>query len=97
MSHPPRRPHLVLYIAPGCCLCDTLKAQLAALREETPFTLEETDITGDPDLEARYRSELPVLLIDGRKAVKYRISTEALRGRLRRAAGLGLLGRLRLR
>jgi hypothetical protein len=39
-------------------------------------TMEEIDISTDPALEARYGLEIPVLLVDGRKAAKYRV-TEA--------------------
>jgi hypothetical protein len=93
-SHPPE---LTLYTAPGCCLCAELQGQLQVLSRELPFRLREVDITGDPELERRYRAELPVLLVNGRKAVKYRISTEALRQRLLRASGQGWLGMFRLR
>ena len=41
-----------------------------------PATIEEVDISTDSELEARYGLEIPVLLIDGRKAAKYRV-TEA--------------------
>lgn len=72
-------PQLVLYTAPGCCLCEEMKAQLEALRGRQRFDLEVVDISASPELEERYRPEIPVLLIDGRKVAKYRISTEALR------------------
>lgn len=41
-----------------------------------PIALDEVDISSDPELEARYGLEIPVLLIDGKKAAKYRL-TEA--------------------
>lgn len=52
--------------------------QRVARRSEVPITIEEIDISTDPDLEARYGLEIPVLLVDGRKAAKYRIGDEAL-------------------
>jgi glutaredoxin len=94
MSAPPQ---LTLYTAAGCCLCDRLREQLAELHPEVPFDLREVDITSEPELEARYRAEIPVLLINGRKAVKSCITMEALRHRLLRAAGRGLAGLFRLR
>jgi hypothetical protein len=48
--------------------------QRVARAAVAPITVEEIDISGDPDLEARYGVEIPVLLIDGRKAAKYRVS-----------------------
>ena len=31
------------------------------------------DITGDPELEARHREQIPVVFVAGRKAFKYRV------------------------
>jgi hypothetical protein len=42
-------------------------------------TVREIDISGDADLEARYGLEIPVLLVDGKKAAKYRVTEDALR------------------
>jgi hypothetical protein len=42
-------------------------------------SIEEVDISTDPDLEARYGLEIPVLLVDGKKVAKYRIAEAALR------------------
>ena len=41
--------------------------------------VDEIDISGDPELIDRYGLEIPVLLIDGKKAAKYRVSEEELR------------------
>ena len=50
----------------------------------------EIDISTDPTLEARYGMEIPVLLIDGIKAAKYRIGEEELTRVLAgRAGGAG--------
>jgi Glutaredoxin-like domain (DUF836) len=48
--------------------------QRVARAVEAPITVEEIDISGNPDLEALYGVEIPVLLIDGRKVAKYRIT-----------------------
>lgn len=74
-----RIPHLLLYSAPGCCLCGELKEQIHSLEAEFSFTMQEVDISTDADLERLYRPEIPVLFIDGRKVAKYRASTEQLR------------------
>ena len=55
---------------------------MAALRDELAFTLEEVDITGDPDLEARYREHLPVIEICGRRAFVYHVDREGFRRKL---------------
>ena len=44
-----------------------------------PIALEEIDITTDAELEARYGIEIPVLLVDGKKAAKHRITESALK------------------
>ena len=80
---------LTLYSAHGCCLCEVLHDQIVQLEAEFPLRLEVVNITGDPLLEQKFRAELPVLFINGRKAVKFRISTEALRDKLRRTSGRG--------
>jgi thiol-disulfide isomerase/thioredoxin len=69
-----------LYSRPGCHLCDEMKAvvQRVARAAEVPITIEEIDISTDPDLEARYGLEIPVLLVDGKRAAKYRISEDEL-------------------
>ncbi len=56
---------------------------LAQVRAEVPFALEEVDITGDPDLERRYRERIPVVEIDGEEAFTYFVHPDALRRRLR--------------
>jgi hypothetical protein len=42
----------------------------------------EVDITGVPDLEARYREWLPVVEIDGERAFVYHVHVEGLRRKL---------------
>jgi len=43
-----------------------------------PLTLDIVDISTDPALMARYGLEIPVLLVDGRKAAKYRVTAAEL-------------------
>jgi len=74
--------HLTLYSRPGCHLCDEMKETVARATRSLPVELTEVDISTDADLERLYGLEIPVLLIDGKKAAKYRISTEDLLRRL---------------
>lgn len=71
---------LTLYSRPGCHLCDEMKTvvQRVTRSSETPVRIDEVDISTDPDLQARYGVEIPVLLVDGRRTAKYRISEEQL-------------------
>ena len=43
---------------------------------------ERVDIGGDPELEAAYRTSIPVVEIDGERAFTYFVQPEALRQRL---------------
>ena len=72
---------LTIYSKPGCHLCDEMKIVVRRVVESAraPIALEEIDITADPDLEARYGIDIPVLLVDGKKAAKYRIGEMELR------------------
>jgi glutaredoxin len=72
---------LTIYSRPGCHLCDEMKAvvERAARTAATPVSVDEIDISGDPDLESRYGVEVPVLMIEGKKAAKYRVSEWDLR------------------
>jgi len=74
---------LTLYSKPACHLCDEMKAIVRRVLDgrDTIF-LEEIDISKDAALLALYELEIPVLLIDGRKAAKYRITEEELGRRL---------------
>ncbi len=75
---------LALYSRPGCHLCDEMKAVIALALREFDCTLEEIDISGQPELEARFGIEIPVLCVNGRKAFKYRVTGVELRKRLAR-------------
>ena len=55
---------------------------MAAVRDELGFELEEVDIGGDADLEARYRELIPVVEIDGKQVFTYFVPAEALRRKL---------------
>jgi hypothetical protein len=43
---------------------------------------ERVEIDGDPDLEAAYRTSIPVVEIDGERAFAYFVHPEELRSRL---------------
>jgi Glutaredoxin-like domain (DUF836) len=51
-------------------------------RADAPFVLEEVDIGGNPELEARYREWLPVVEIDGERVFVYYVDPGALRRKL---------------
>jgi hypothetical protein len=76
--------HVQLFTAQGCSLCGPVRRRLESVRSEVPFRFEEIDITGVPELEARYREWLPVVEIDGERAFVYRVDESELREHLQR-------------
>jgi hypothetical protein len=86
---------ITLYSRPGCHLCDDMKEVVARAIHavDTPVHLEEVDISTDPELERLYGIEIPVLLVNGRKAAKYRVAEGELVKILRdRSRGSGESG-----
>jgi hypothetical protein len=77
-------PRVALFHAEGCHLCERARSQLHRLRDELGFELEEIDIGGEAELEARYREWLPVVEIDGARAFVYFVDEQAFRRRLGR-------------
>jgi glutaredoxin len=69
---------LTIYSKPGCHLCDEMKSLvhriIAQQSKDNAITLDEFDISSDRELLDRYGHEIPVLLIDGKKVAKYRVS-----------------------
>ncbi len=75
--------HVVtLYHAQGCHLCESAQRVLATVRAEVAFELDEVDITGDPELERRYRERIPVVAVDGEEAFMHFVHPDGLRRRL---------------
>ena len=70
---------LTLYSRPGCHLCDEMKTIIDRVSRSMALALDVVDISGNAELEARYGLEIPVLLVDGKKAAKYRVSEQELR------------------
>jgi glutaredoxin len=77
---------VAVYWAPGCHLCEPVKATARAVCAELGVDLRDIDISGDDALEAAYRASLPVVEIDGRRAFKYHLDEGEFRRRLARAA-----------
>jgi thiol-disulfide isomerase/thioredoxin len=87
---------LTLYSRSGCHLCDEMKAIIERVARSFPLALETVDISTDPQLEGLYGHEIPVLMIDGKKAAKYRITEAELRRQLEaRGRGAGTAGEAR--
>ena len=64
---------------PECHLCDEAKLAIADGVDGFDVEIVEVDIRDDADLEARYRWDIPVFLIDGEERFRHRVDTEKLR------------------
>lgn len=85
---PPESLTLTVYTAHGCCLCDDAREILDRLASELALDVDWVHIDGDPELEAAWRTQIPVGVLAERKVFKYRVDEALLRRRvstLRRA------------
>ena len=82
---------VILFTKPGCCLCDTVKAQLGKLRAAQAFELREVNILEDSDAYAKFSEEIPVVFVNGRKAFKFHLDEKAFLRRLQSQAQQGEL------
>jgi hypothetical protein len=55
---------------------------IEGVRGDVSFELEEIDISGDEELETRYRERIPVVLVDGEEAFTYFVTPDGLRRRV---------------
>jgi thiol-disulfide isomerase/thioredoxin len=69
---------MTLYSRPGCHLCDEMKAVIDRVARTVPVALEVVDVSSNPQLDARYGVEIPLLFVEGTKVAKYRVSEAAL-------------------
>lgn len=73
---------LILLGKPGCHLCEVMHGVATPVAAELGLALTERDIRSDPELDALYRHDIPVLLLDGREVARHRVTAEDLRARL---------------
>jgi hypothetical protein len=73
---------LTLYGRSYCHLCDEMLAALAPLRSEYGFALEVIDIDGDPQLEQRFDTLVPVLMHAGSELCHYHLDAGKVRAYL---------------
>ena len=78
---------LILYGRADCELCREMEDVIEGELPRYSARLEKIDIVGNPELEARFGLEVPVLFVNGRKAFKYRCTARELRKRLSREVG----------
>ena len=62
----------------GCSLCDDLFIELESAADYVDFYLEILKIEQDKNLYEKYWDKIPVVLVDGKMAVKYRATRDEL-------------------
>ena len=75
---------LTLYTRNDCELCREMEEVIAAELPKFDARIQRIEIDGDPELEARFGTEVPVLFVNDRKAFKYRCTADELRKRMAR-------------
>lgn len=75
---------LILYSKPGCHLCDDAKDKIERLRVRGyDLTVQERDITTNPELFDRYRNTIPVVELPDGRALEAPISEYKLEQAIR--------------
>ncbi|MCC6555800.1 MAG: glutaredoxin family protein [Phycisphaerae bacterium] len=71
---------LTLYTRERCHLCHVAHDALERVRARIPFDLSVIDLDREagPEKRAQYDVEVPVVELDGRKIMKYRVDEERL-------------------
>lgn len=75
---PPSLRPFVLYSRPGCCLCEEMLHELAAIPEAAAVGVDVIDVDGDPATRARWGHKIPVLLLAGELVSHGRLDLEEL-------------------
>jgi thiol-disulfide isomerase/thioredoxin len=73
---------ITFYTKPKCSLCDEVRISLNRLKKEFPLEIEEVNILDDPDLNERYKYEIPVLLSSDLLHFQGRIDEKKVREKL---------------
>ena len=76
-------PQWTVYSRADCSLCEQLLEELAELLgPAASAAVQVVDIEGDPELERKYGTRIPVLLADGEFVCAYRLDAERVQAYL---------------
>lgn len=67
----------------GCHLCDVAESDVARICGELGVPWETANVDSDPEWQAEYGDQVPVILIDGVEHGYWRVEEERLRAALR--------------
>lgn len=80
---------VTLYRKAGCGLCDQAEVMLGRIGRKFPLTLRRIDIDADPELQARYFLEIPVVMVGGEVIARAPISELLLQDAFELLSGNG--------
>ncbi len=63
---------------PGCHLCHKAKEIIEMVVGTNAVLIEEIDISQNPDLDAKYHDDIPVILVDGIERFKHDVDANKL-------------------
>ena len=70
---------VLIYSRSNCHLCDVALETLVELQKELNFTITKVIIDGNPELEAKYGEQVPVILINNQQHDFFRVDPERFR------------------
>lgn len=68
---------IIIYTKPSCCLCTKVWEQLTKLQEQYSFAIREINILEDSEAYNKFKEEIPVIFVNGKKAFKYHLDEKA--------------------
>lgn len=77
---------IVLFSKPGCHLCEVMKQEMTKADCAELYELQEINIESDAELLARYRHDIPVLMINGVEAFRHRLAADSFHAYLTQRA-----------
>jgi glutaredoxin len=70
---------VTLYSKPECHVCDLVKEVIARVQKHREFELEIRNILDDPADFEKFKSEIPVVCVNGNEIARFRLSEERLK------------------
>lgn len=67
-----------------CSLCEVAKAEILKFQKEFEFELNEIDITKDDEIFEKFKYEIPVIFVNGKKLFKYKVEPDRLKFHLKK-------------
>jgi len=72
-----------IYSRPGCHLCDEAARTIELYRGNIPVVLNTINVESRADLEKRYGTDIPVVMLNGTEAFRHRVNGPELERKLK--------------